>query len=237
MYHQCTGTSGEYMTTQRETQKKVLEIVDNLLEDRITPEKALLQAKKMLKYVGPCDDPPSALTTILLGIEGDPCVKFPETENWREELLIAREVLKRGVPCPSDEERKTMDAFLLAYTPGEKVVLCQIRKSEKGERVLEFMEETWEGKQIFYHQVPVPLIEKVGPFLSEEEVEEKRNAYEKGNLTREEALQWVIRQFQRRVSFKVHTILLRFYWILLRQDNYFVAYNDHFGKGDYTDKW
>jgi hypothetical protein len=76
----CTGIPGEYMTTQRETQKKVLKIVDDLLEDRITPEEALLQAKKM-KKVGPCDDPPSALTTILFGIEGDPCVNLPETEN------------------------------------------------------------------------------------------------------------------------------------------------------------
>ena len=224
------------MTTQREIQKEVLKIVDDLLEGRITPEDALLQTKKM-KHVGPCDDPPSALTTILLGIEGDPCVKFPETENWREELLKAREVLKRGVPCPSDEERKTMDFFLLAYTPGEKVVFCQIRKSEKGERVLEFMEETWEGERIFSNQVPVPLIEKTGSFLSREEVKEKMNAYRNEHLTREEALQWVIRQFQRRVPHRVYTILFRFYWILLRQDNYFIADHDHFGKGGYIDKW
>jgi hypothetical protein len=36
------------------------------------------------------------ITTILLWIEGDPCVRFPETENWREELLKARDVLKRS---------------------------------------------------------------------------------------------------------------------------------------------
>ena len=224
------------MTDQRETQKKVLKIVDDLLEDRITPEEALRRTKKM-KKVGPCDDPPSALTTILLGIEGDPCVKLPQTENWREELLKAREVLKRGVPCPSDEERKTIDFFMLAYTPGEKVVFCQIRRSEKGERILEFMEESWEGEQIFYHQVPVPLTEKSGPLLSEEEVKEKRYAYEKGNLTREEALQWVIHQFQRKVTYRVYSGLLRFYWILLRQENYFIADCDHFGAGDFIDKW
>jgi hypothetical protein len=224
------------MTTQREIQKEVLKIVDDLLEGRITPEDALLQSKKM-KHVGPCDDPPSALTTILLGIEGDPCVKFPETENWREELLEAREVLKRGVPCPSDEERKTMDFFMLAYTPGGKVVFCQIRKNEKGERVLEFMEETWEGERIFDHQVPVPLIEETGPSLSEEEVDEKMSAYRNKHLTREEALQWVIRQFQRRVSYWVHADLFRFYRILLRQDNYFIADHVRYGEGDYIDKW
>ena len=224
------------MATQRETQKKVLEIVDDLLENRITPEEALLRAKNMLKGLGPCDDPYSALTTILYGIEGDPCVKLPETENWREELLIAREVLKRGVPCPSDEERKTIDVFLLAYTPGKKVVFCQIKRSEKGERVLEFMEETWKGEQVFYQQTPVPLLEKTGSPLSEEKVEEKRNAYDEGNLTREEALQWVIKQFQRRVTFQVICRLLRFYWTLLRQDNYFIADCDHFGKGGYFDE-
>jgi hypothetical protein len=99
------------------------------------------------------------------------------------------------------------------------------------------MEETWEGQQIFYHQVPVPLTEKTGPFLSDEEVKEKRYAYEKGNLTREEALQWVMHQFQRRVSYRVYSGLLRFYWILLRQENYFIADCDHFGAGDYIDKW
>ena len=225
------------MTAQRETQKKVLEIVDDLLENRITPEEALFRAKNMLKGLGPCDDPYSALTTILLGIEGDPCVKFPETENWREELLVAREVLKRGVPCPSDEERKTIDAFLLAYKVGEKVVFCQIKKSEKGERILEFFEETWEGERTFYQQMLLPLTERIGPPLPEEKVEEIKNAYEEGNLTREEALQWVLKQFQRRVTFRVLCRLLRFYWILLRQDNYFIADCDHFGKGDYLDEW
>lgn len=86
-------------------QKEILKTVNDLLEGRITQEEALVRGKKLMKKVGPCDDPPNALTTILLGLEPDPCVKFPETENWREELLLAREVLKRGVPCPDDEQR------------------------------------------------------------------------------------------------------------------------------------
>ena len=225
------------MATQRETQKRVLEIVDDLLEDRITPEEALIRAKNMLKGLGPCDDPYSAITTILYGIEGDPCVKLPETENWREELLIAREVLKRGVPCPSDEERKTIDAFWLRYRAGEKVVFCQIKKSEKGERILEFIEETWEGERTFYQQLPLPLTEKGGPPLSEEEFEKIKNAYEEGNLTREEALQWVIRQLQRRAAFDRYNSLMRFYWILVRPDQFFKADSVHFGKGDYIDEW
>ena len=225
------------MATQRETQKKVLEIVDDLLEDRITPEEALIRAKNMLKGLGPCDDPYSAITTILYGIEGDPCVKLPETENWREELLIAREVLKRGVPCPSDEERKTIDAFWLRYRAGEKVVFCQIKKSEKGERILEFMEETWEGERTFYQQFPLPLTEKRGPPLSREEIEEIRDAYEEGNLTREEALQWVVSQLQRRAAFDRYNSLMRFYWILVRPGQFFQAHSDRFGKGDYIDEW
>ena len=225
------------MTAQRETQKKVLEIVDDLLENRITPEEALFRAKNMLKGLGPCDDPYSALTTILLGIEGDPCVKFPETENWREELLVAREVLKRGVPCPSDEERKTIDAFLLRYKVGEKVVFCQIKKNEKGERILEFFEETWEGERTFYQQMLLPLTERTGPPLPEEKVEEKRDAYEEGNLTREEALQWVVRQLQRRAAFDRYDSLMKFYWMLLRPGQFFKADSIHYGRGDYIDEW
>ncbi|MBU7017890.1 MAG: hypothetical protein HXS44_10300 [Theionarchaea archaeon] len=99
------------------------------------------------------------------------------------------------------------------------------------------MEETWGGEQISSHQVLIPLTEKTDPFLSKEGVEENRYAYEKGNLTREEALQWVMRQFQRRVSFRVYAGLLRFYWMLLRHDNYFIADYDHLGAGDYIDKW
>jgi hypothetical protein len=111
------------MTDQRETQKKSLKNSRRSLRRQDNSRRSSPSDQKM-KKVGPCDDPPSALTTILLGIEGDPCVKLPETENWREKLLKAREVLKRGVPCPSDEERKTIDFFMLAYTPGEKVVFC-----------------------------------------------------------------------------------------------------------------
>lgn len=224
------------MATQEEKRKKVLELVDDLLEGRITPEEGLLRSKKM-KGIGHCDDPPSALTTILLGIEGDPCVKFPETETWREDLVLAREVLKRGVPCPDREQRKTIDAFLLAYTPGERVVFCQIKKNEKGERVLEFTEETWEGEQIFYHQQLIPLKEKTGTPLSSEEIDEKKHAYKKGDLTREEALQWVVGQLQRKPAFKRFSYLLTFYWMLLRGEGYFRPYSLHDGEGDYIDEW
>lgn len=188
------------------------------------------------RKVGPCDDSPSALTAILLVLEPDSYVKLPETETWREELLLAREVLKRGLPCPSDEQRKTMDAFLLGYTPGINVVLCQIKKSEKGERGLEYIEETWGGEQIFYRQIPIP-IKKGSPPLSKEKIKEKENAYKKGYITKEEALNWVEKQFQRKADFDRYKSLLRFYWILLRPGQFSEADYVHYGKGDYIDKW
>ena len=217
-------------------QQEILDVVDALLEGRITQKEALLKTKKLMKKVrGPCDDPPSALDTILFGLEPDPRVRTSYAENWREELLLAREVLKRGVPCPDKEQRKTMDTFLLGYKPGEYVVLCQIKKSEKGERVLEFIEESWEGKQTFYQQVPIPI--KTGPPLSKEDINEKENAYKKGDLTREKALQWVLTQLQRKGTFDTYSSLLRFYWTLLRPGQFFKADYIHGGKGGYIDKW
>jgi len=219
-------------------QEEILEVVDALLENRITQEEALLQAKKIMRErkIGPCDDPPNALTTILLGLESDPYVKLPETENWREKLLLAREVLKRGIPCPSDEQRKTIDAFLLGYTPGVNVILCQIKKSEKEERVLEFIEETWGREETFYRQVPIPIKKGSSP-LSKEEIKKMENVYKKGNITREEALDWVENQFRRKGDFDSYSSLLRLYWTLLRPGQFFRADYIHYGKGDYIDKW
>jgi hypothetical protein len=139
-------------------QQEILEVVDAFLEGRITQEEALSKAKKLMRKVkDPCDDPPSALTTIIIGLEPDPYVEMSDPDEVREELLLDREVLRRGVPCPDNEQSKTMDAFLFAYKVGKYVVCCQIKKSEKGQRILEFTEESWEGEQTFYRQVPIPF--------------------------------------------------------------------------------
>ena len=218
-------------------QQEILDVVDAFLEGRITHKEALLKTKILMKKVkDPCDDPPSALTTILIGLEPDPHIETPDPGKVREELLLARKVLKRGVPCPDKEQRKTMDTFFYAYKAGEYVVLCQIKKSEKGERVLEFIEESWEGKQTFYQKVPIPL-KKTAPPLSKEALKEKENAYKKQNLTREKALQWVITQLQRKGTFKMYKNLLDFYWILLRPGQFYESDGVHYGMGDYLDKW
>lgn len=98
------------------------------------------------------------------------------------------------------------------------------------------VEETWEGEQIFYHQLPIPIKEETGPPLSDNEVQEKENTYKKGNITREEALQWVITQLQRKSALVKYDSLLKFYWILLRLDQYFEAQYVHYGQGDYINK-
>jgi hypothetical protein len=42
----------------------------------------------------------------LLAFELDSFVKFPETENWRKELLLGRNVLNHGVPFPMMNNEK-----------------------------------------------------------------------------------------------------------------------------------
>jgi hypothetical protein len=207
------------------------------LEGRIAQEEAVLKAKTLMKRVrDPCDDPSSALTTIVIGLEPDPYIETPDLEEVRKELLLDREVLRRGVPCPDNEQSKTMDAFLFAYKVGEYVVCCQIKKSEKGKRVLEFIEESWEGEQTFYKQVPISL-KKTAPPLSEEDIKEKEYAYKKGNLTREKALQWVLAQLKRKGTYNTYGSLLKFYWMLLKPGQSYESDSVHYGVGGYMDKW
>jgi hypothetical protein len=218
-------------------QEEILEVVDDFLEGRITQEEAVSKAKTLMKRAGdPCDDPPSALITILIGLEPDPYIEMPDPEEVRKELLLGRGVLKRGVPCPDRNQRKTMDVFMVRYKVGKYVVYCQIKKNEKGERILELIEESWEGERIFHQQVPIPL-KKTDPPLSEEEIDEKENAYKEGILTRERALQGVIAQLQRKGTYDMYCSLLRFYWMLLRPGQFSEADCVHCGKGGYIDKW
>jgi hypothetical protein len=112
----------------------------------------------------------------------------------------------------------------------------KLKKNEKGKRVLEFIEESWEGERIYYEQVPIPLKKTKTP-LSKENIKEKENAYKKGNLTREKAHQWVINQLQRKGTFETYGNLLRFYCMLLRPDQFYETDNVQCGKEGYTDKW
>ncbi|MBU6998639.1 MAG: hypothetical protein HXS41_15600 [Theionarchaea archaeon] len=218
-------------------QQEILEVVDAFLEGRITQEGAVARAKTLMKRArDPCDDPPSALTTMMIGLEPEPHVEMPDPEEVRKELLLDREVLRRGVPCPDKEQTKTMDAFLFAYKVGKYVVRCQIKKDEKGNRVLEFIEESWGGEQTCYRHVPIPL-KKTEPPPSKEDIEEKENAYKTQHITREKALEWVIDQLQKKGTYETYGSLLKFYWVLLRQDQSYEPDSVLYGKGGYIDKW
>lgn len=218
-------------------QQEILEVVDAFLEGRITQEGAVARAKTLMKRArDPCDDPPSALTTMMIGLEPEPHVEMPDPEEVRKELLLDREVLRRGVPCPDKEQTKTMDAFLFAYKVGKYVVRCQIKKDEKGNRVLEFIEESWGGEQTCYRHVPIPL-KKTEPPPSKEDIEEKENAYKTQHITREKALEWVIDQLQKKGTYETYGSLLKSYWVLLRQDQSYEPDSVLYGKGGYIDKW
>jgi len=199
------------------TRQEIIEVIDALLEGKITPEEASRWAGKEVTKTPHCEDPSSALFT-LIGIT-DPIVQ--KSEPWQKELPRDREVLARGVPCPRKELGKTVEAYWLAFAPWKKVVLSQIRKTEKGERILELIEEDWNGKQKLYHQMPLPITEEPGLPLASGEMQEKEDAYRKGALTREEALQWTIHQLQRKGAVDEWGVLLGFYWKLRGTDEPF----------------
>ena len=195
------------------TRQEIIEVIDKILEGTMSAEQAVAWVGNEIPKTSHCEDPASALTTILTELDPDPAVI--KSGEWRERLLLDREVLVRGVPCPS-RDPKTVQAYWMTFTPGEKVVLCQIKRTEKKERVLELIVELWSGKQIFYDQVPLPVKRLTGPRLSEEDIEEKKDAYKKGIVTREEALQWVIDQLESKPAVDYYNKLLEFYWNLRR---------------------
>ena len=200
------------------TPLEIIGIIDDLLEGKITPEKAVLWAKKEIQRTSSCEDPPSALVTIVIELDSDPAIKV--SGKWREELLLAREVLVRGVPCPQREHGKKVEAYWLAYTPREKVVLCQIRKMKNGEKALEVIEEEWNGEKAFYELIPLSTREKSGLSLSEEEIKEKEKAFMMGHLSRKEALQWIISQLETKTNAGTYENLLKLYWKIRRSEVY-----------------
>ena len=119
----------------------------------ITLDEAIEWAQKEISKTHPCDDPAFTLPTFLGSDVPEEVMERP----LREQLLLDREVLVRGVPCPQKELGKTIEAYWLAFTPWEKIVLCQIRITERGERILEVIEEGWDGNQIFHEETPLPL--------------------------------------------------------------------------------
>ena len=190
------------------TRQEIIEVIDALFEGRITPAKARQWALEEEKKTPPCEDPCSTLLTMRMIT--DPVVQ--KTDPWQKDLSRDREVLARGVPCPEKDLGKTVEAYWMGYTPGKKVVLCQIRGKRK--RFLELIEESWEGIQTFYHKECIPITEKKGPSLSIKDVREKKKAFRTEALSKKEAIQWVVHQLQRKSAADRYEMLLRFYWEL-----------------------
>lgn len=163
-----------------------------------------------------CEDTAGALFTFIGSYVPEEVMVRP----LREQLLLDKEVLVRGVPCPHKELGRTVEAYWQIFTPWEKIVLCQI-KVERGKRVLEVMEEAWDGEKLFYECIPLPIIDKHGPPLTEKEVWKKRDCYWAGNISAEEFLQWVVNQLQRKNAVRAYRALLNMYGRLRRPDESF----------------
>jgi hypothetical protein len=139
--------------------------------------------------------------------------------SLKEQLLMDKEVLVHNVPCPDEELGKTVEAFCLAFTPWEKIVLCQVRITENGERILHVTEEAWDGTQLFYEEVPISLKKGNGSPLTWDEIDRKNDKYQSGKITQEEFLDWILNQLQRENALRLYSDLLLTYWRTRRQDH------------------
>jgi hypothetical protein len=198
------------------TREEIIEVIDALLENRMTPEEAERWAWEEIHKTSHCEDPAFALAT--LGFITEPIVQ--ESDPWQKKLPWDREVLIRRAPCPYDDLGNAIQAYWLGYAPKLRFVLVQIRRTEK-ERILELIEENWKGERIYYHSVPLPLEEEEGPPLTYQEIKEKREAYRKRTISREEALQWILHQLQRKAAIDEYHVLLGSYWRLHRPNQPF----------------
>lgn len=199
------------------TREEIIEVIDAFLENRITKREAYDWASKELHKTPRCEDSAGVLYTFIISYIPKEAMVRP----LREQLLLDKEVLVHGVPCLHKELGKTVEAYLHVFTAWEKIVLCQIKITESRERVLELMEETWEGDQLFHEQIPLPIKDEKGPPLTEKEVWKKRDAYWSKDITAEEFLQWIIDHLQRKSAVKAYRALLLMYWRLRREEELF----------------
>jgi hypothetical protein len=153
------------------TRQEIIDIIDAFLEKRITLDEAIKWAQLESKRTPDCEDPPSALYTFF----GFALFDDDMGRSLEEQLLLDREVLVHGVPCPFEELGKTVEAYWLAYTPWEKIVLSQIRITDE-DRILEVTEESWDGTQLFHEEIPLPLKDGNNSPSNREEAYEKRDA-------------------------------------------------------------
>lgn len=193
---------------------EIIDVIDAFLEDKITLEEAAEWASKEISRTTECEDPASALATFLAyNSPGEPF-----SRPLKEQLLMDKEVLVHGIPNLRKELGNTLDAYWLAFTPWQKIVICQIKITENGERILEVVEEAWDGTELFHEEIPLPLKEDDSPSLSWKDIQEKVDACESGKMTEEELLQWVLDQMQRKSGLRVYHDLLYTYWKFHRSD-------------------
>ena len=199
------------------TTQKIIDMIDAFLEDKIPLTEAVEWAQKELNRTPDCEDPAFALYTFICSDDPEKIMGRP----LKEQLHMDKEVLVHGVPCLHEELGKTVEAFWLAYTPWEKIVLCQVKTKEDGERVLEITEEGWDGTQLFFEEIPIPLKDKNGSFLTLEEIKKKKDAFWSRKATEKESLQWIIDQLKRENMLRRYQRLLFEYWRIRRKDHQF----------------
>ena len=196
------------------TKQEIIEVIDAFLENRMTQREAYDWASDELGNTPYCEDSAGALFTFVGSYVPEEAMVRP----LREKLVMDKEVLIHGVPCPHDELGIAVEAYSLVFSPWEKIVLCQIKITENKERVLELMEEAWEGDLLFHEFIPLPIKDEEGPPLTKEDVWEKRDTYWSGAITGEEFLKWILDQLQRKNAIKGYEALLLMYRRLRRPD-------------------
>lgn len=212
------------------TRQEIIEKINAFLRDEITHREAYDWASEELGKTSLCEDPAGALITLVGSyVPGEAMVR-----PLKEQLLLDREVLMHGVPCPHKDLGKTVEAYWLAFTPWEKIVLCQIEFTETGERTLEVMEETWEGDQLFQETIALPIKDEESPLLINEDVWKKREAYWSDDITAKEFLEWVVNQLEYRNAAKAYRALLMMYWKLRRPEGSFYP---EYMEGDVMRMW
>lgn len=189
------------------TTQEIIDMIDAFLEDKIPLTETVEWAQKELNRTSDCEDPAFALYTFICSDDPEKIMGRP----LKEQLHMDREALVHGVPCPDKELGKSVEAFWLAYTPWEKIVLCQITIKEDGNRLLQVIEEGWDGTQLFYEEIPIPLKDGNGPPLTWNEIDRKRDEYWSGKITQEEFLHWILDKLQEENALREYHGLLSAY--------------------------
>jgi len=98
------------------TRQEIIEIIDAFLDNRITQREAYDWASEELHRAPDWEDQAGALITFI----GAYVPKEAMVRPLREQLILDREVLVRGVPCPPQRAWKNGGSFLVSfYTAGK----------------------------------------------------------------------------------------------------------------------